>query len=145
MENLVVDGYNVIHAWDSLRTLLPVSLEAARDALIDRLAVYGQMTGSRVTVVFDAHQTAASQVNRAVRDGVYVVFTRRRESADHLIERIAYDAAKQRSPILVASSDRFHRDMLRGMGAAVIDAGELERRVLDAERSLRDRLRRGEY
>src|SRR5712692_8438126 len=58
MERLVVDGYNVIHAWPTLKRLLGVSLEAARDKLIERLSVYGLVTGADVTVVFDSHQKA---------------------------------------------------------------------------------------
>jgi len=54
VERLIVDGYNIIHAWTPLKALMHESLEAARDRLIDRLAVYGQVTGAEVTVVFDA-------------------------------------------------------------------------------------------
>ena len=52
---------------------------------------------------------------------------------DHVIERIAYEASQTGDMITVATSDRFQRDMVRGMGGAVIDALELERRVVDAE------------
>jgi|SRR5947209_8733870 len=142
METLLVDGYNVIHAWPSLRSLLDESLEHARDALIARLGVYQQVNGAEVTVVFDAHLTNAGRSSHQHRDGVEVVFTRAGMSADHAIERLAYQAGRAKRPIVVATSDRFHRDMVRGMGAAVIDARELESRVEAAERSLRQRLQR---
>jgi predicted RNA-binding protein with PIN domain len=58
MERVIVDGYNVIHAWAPLKRLLGVSLEAARDKLIERLGVYAMVTGAEVTVVFDAHHSS---------------------------------------------------------------------------------------
>jgi predicted RNA-binding protein with PIN domain len=135
-ERLVVDGYNVIYAWDDLRRLLGQSLEMARDRLIARLAVLVAVTGTHVTVVFDAHRTAGRRGGEETVDGVRVVFTRSGLSADHVVERLAYRARHDREPILVATNDRFHREMLRGMGAGVIDAGELLRQVAGAEAEL---------
>jgi predicted RNA-binding protein with PIN domain len=136
MERLVVDGYNVIHAWPSLKSLMNDSLEAARDKLIDRLAVYAHVSGSEVTVVFDAHRTAAMANAEEWNQGVRVVYTRKGHSADHAIERIAYSLRGDGDPLTVATSDRFQRDLVRGMGGAVISAPELERRVVEAEKEL---------
>ena len=136
MERLVVDGYNVVHAWPSLKQLARVSLEEARDRLIDRLAVYAQVTGAEVTVVFDAHRTAAMANAEEWNQGVRVIFTRKGHSADHAIERIAYSMAELKDPLTVATSDRFQRDLVRGMGGAVISALELERQVIEAEKTL---------
>ena len=136
MERVIVDGYNVIHAWVPLKRLLDVSLEAARDKLVERLAVYGMVTGSDVTVVFDAHHSTARTNTEALIEGVRVVFTRKGHSADHVIERIAYAAGEAGDVITVATSDRMQRDLVRGMGGAVIDALELERRVVDTEQEM---------
>jgi uncharacterized protein len=136
MERVIVDGYNVIHAWVPLKRLLDVSLEAARDKLIERLAVYAMVTGSDVTVVFDAHHSAARSNSEQTVEGVQVVFTRKGHSADHVIERLAYAAGQAGDVITVATSDRMQRDLVRGMGGAVIDARELERRVIDAEQEM---------
>ncbi len=133
MERLLVDGYNVIHAWPELKALLKHSLEDARDRLIDRLAVYSQVTGADVTVVFDAHKTAALASAEETRSGIRVMFTRKGMSADHAIERIAYRLAGDRVPLMVATNDRFQRDLVAGMGGAVISAEELQRRVVEAE------------
>ena len=133
MDRVIVDGYNVIHAWVPLKRLLDVSLEAAREKLVERLAVYAMVTGADVTVVFDAHHSAARTNSEEMVEGVRVVFTRKGHSADHVIERIAYSAGGSGDAITVATSDRTQRDMVRGMGGAVIDARELERRVVDAE------------
>jgi predicted RNA-binding protein with PIN domain len=133
VERVIVDGYNIVHAWVPLKRLLDVSLEAARDKLVERLAVYAMVTGSEVTVVFDAHHSAARTNSEELVEGVRVLFTRRGHSADHVIERIAYAATAAGDAITVATSDRTQRDLVRGMGGAVIDARELERRVVDAE------------
>jgi predicted RNA-binding protein with PIN domain len=136
LEKLVVDGYNVIHAWPALKSLMHESLEAARDKLIDRLAVYAQVSGSEVTVVFDAHRTAAMNNAEEWNQGVRVLYTRKGHSADHAIERMAYSQQGDHDPLTVATSDRFQSNLVRGVGGAVISAQELERRVVEAEKEL---------
>lgn len=142
MERLIVDGYNVIHAWPSLKRLLEVSLEASRDKLVERLSVYGLVSGTDVTVVFDAHHSASRANAEEWVEGVRVVFTRKGHSADHAIERIAYGATGAGDAITVATSDRFQSDLVRGMGGAVISAPELERRVIEAEEELGRRVKK---
>ena len=143
MERVIVDGYNVIHAWPQLKRLLTeASLEASRDRLIERLSVFGMVVGADVTVVFDAHHSAARNNSQETVEGVKVLFTRKGHSADHAIERMAYDASQAGDVITVATSDRFQRDLVRGMGGAVISAQELERRVIDAEADLGRRVQR---
>jgi hypothetical protein len=140
---LIVDGYNVLHAWPSLKRLADTaSLEAARDKLVERLAVLGMISGESVTVVFDAHHSKAMANSEETVDGVRVVFTRKGHSADHAIERLAYAANNAGDIITVATSDRFQRDLVRGMGGAVISALELERRVNDAEDEMTRRVKR---
>src|ERR1700682_1410915 len=123
MERVIVDGYNVIHNWAPLKRLLDVSLEVARDKLVERLAVYAMVNGSDVTVVFDAHHSAARMNSEELVEGVRVIFTRKGHSADHVIERIAYAAGEAGDAITVATSDRTQRDLVRGMGGGVVDAG----------------------
>jgi predicted RNA-binding protein with PIN domain len=143
MDRLIVDGYNVIHAWPPLKRLADtVSLEAARDKLIERLAVHAMVTGAEVTVVFDAHHSTARSNTESSVDGVKVIFTRKGHSADHAIERIAYAAGGAGDMITVATSDRFQRDLVRGMGGAVISALELERQVVEAEAELGRRVKK---
>jgi predicted RNA-binding protein with PIN domain len=135
-ERVVVDGYNVVHAWPELKALMGHSLEAARERLIERMAVYAQVTGAEVTIVFDAHRTKAMAASEEWHSGVRVVYTRKGMSADHVIERIAYAVAGDGERLTVATSDRFQRDLVRGMGGAVISSPELERRVVEAEKDL---------
>jgi predicted RNA-binding protein with PIN domain len=143
VHRLIVDGYNVIHAWASLKRLLSTaSLEAARDELVRRLSVLGMVSGEEVTVVFDAHHSKAMSNSEEMVDEVRVVFTRKGHSADHSIERLAYQASAAGQVITVATSDRFQRDLVRGMGGAVISALELERRVVEAEQEMSRRVQR---
>ena len=143
MPALIVDGYNVIHAWPSLKRLMSTaSLEDARDALVRRVAVMGLITGESVTVVFDAHHSSAMTNSEETVEGVRVVFTRKGHSADHAIERLAYGASSRGEVITVATSDRFQSDLVRGMGGAVISAPELERRVVEAEQEMTRRVKR---
>jgi uncharacterized protein len=143
VETVIVDGYNVIHAWPTLKRLLSTaSLEDARDELIRRLAVMSQVTGEPVTVVFDAHHSASLANSEDTVEGVRVIFTRKGHSADHAIERLAYQASNSGDAITVATSDRFQSDLVRGMGGAVISALELERRVVSAEEEMTRRVKR---
>jgi predicted RNA-binding protein with PIN domain len=140
---LIVDGYNVIHAWPPLKRLLATaSLEDARDELVRRLTVLSMVSGEEVTVVFDAHHSRAMSNSEEMVDGVRVIFTRRGHSADHSIERLAYLASERGDLITVATSDRFQRDLVRGMGGAVVSAQELERRVVEAEQEMARRVKR---
>lgn len=143
MARLIVDGYNVVHAWPSLKRLLSsASLEDARNELVRRLSVYGMVSGEDITVVFDAHHSKAMSNSEDSIDGVRVIFTRKGHSADHSIERLAYQATERGEVITVATSDRFQADLVRGMGGAVISALELERRVNDGDAEMSRRVKR---
>ncbi len=143
MERIIVDGYNVVHAWPPLKRLLTeANLETARDKLVERLSVLGHVTGAEVTVVFDAHHSAARTNSEEMVDGVRVVFSRKGHSADHVIERMAYEAGDTGDSLTVATSDRFQRDLVRGMGGAVISALELERQVIEAEAEMTRRVKK---
>jgi predicted RNA-binding protein with PIN domain len=92
--------------------------------------------------VFDAHHSSSRANAEEMVEGVRVLFTRKGYSADHAIERIAYDATAAGDVITVATSDRFQSDLVRGMGGAVISAPELERRVVVAEEELGRRIKK---
>lgn len=145
MRVLIVDGYNVIHAWADLRSALDSGgLEESRRLLIAALAEYGAVRAVRVTVVFDGPRKAVVSPAEVI-DGVTVRFGGASGSADHVIERLAYKASRAglAGDVVVATSDRLMRDMVRAMGAATIDTRTLEAEVKgalgevgrDAERS----------
>jgi predicted RNA-binding protein with PIN domain len=130
MELLIVDGYNVAHAWPQTKSLLNAGapLDEVRRALVTRLSAHAAATGLRIIVVFDAPSRRGSMATDApaaeVVDGVEIRFGGGAfGSADHLIERFVYDALRQAAAerVRVVTADRLIRDMVRAMGAETID------------------------
>jgi hypothetical protein len=97
---LIVDGYNIIHGWPELKAVLGKGpLEEARRLLLVRLSEYSSVTGVDVTVVFDGPRRPNIPTAPAeIVDGVRVHFSGRSGSADHLIERLAYEATRGAGP-----------------------------------------------
>ena len=132
MRVLIVDGYNTVHAWPSLRTVLSAhGLEEARRQLVHALAEFSATTRVDVTLVFDAPRAVGRAATEETVDGVHVRFTGGHDSADHVIERLAYLATRggPATDVVVATSDRLQRDMVRAMGVTTMDARTLEEEV----------------
>ncbi len=132
MRALIVDGYNIIHAWPALHaTLRERGLEDARLALVSALAEYAAQTGVAVTVVFDAHARPGAIPSMEKLDGVTVIFGSKRSTADHVIERAAYQASQRGdgAEVVVATDDRLERDVVGAMGVATMGARALETEV----------------
>ncbi|MHB8572518.1 MAG: NYN domain-containing protein [Candidatus Dormibacteria bacterium] len=143
--HLVVDGYNVLHAWPDTAALINLGqLAAARERLVERLREHQGQTGLRVTVVFDARH--AERGAAAFHGGVEVVFTDREHSADQVIERLVFRHAN-RSGVRVASSDQLIASMVLRQGADWISTPDLLAAMTESEsvvgggvvRSRRDR------
>ena len=141
MSELIVDGYNIIHAWPELSSLIKGGkVEEARHRLIAMLGEYAASTGEHVTVVFDAHARAPDHGGGESVDGVTVIFGSSAQTADHVIERrvsIAAGHGEARS-VTVATSDRLQRDMVMAMGAAVIGATAFVQLVRGAQAELNE-------
>ena len=132
MRSLIVDGYNVIHAWPALNdTLRSRGLEDARQHLVNALGEYAAQTGVAVTVVFDAKGRPGSIPSTQQQDGVTVLYGSKQASADHVIERAAYQAAQrgEGADVVVATDDRLERDVVGAMGVATMGARALEAEV----------------
>ncbi|MCR4432327.1 MAG: NYN domain-containing protein [Tepidanaerobacteraceae bacterium] len=127
-EYLLVDGYNIINAWPELEEAKSISLEAAREKLLDIMADYAGHTGIRVIVVFDAHQVEKSRGMQYDKNGVRVVFTKEGETADHYIEKLA-DLFARQEKVRVATSDWIEQQIILGRGATRISARELLQEV----------------
>lgn len=135
MRRLIVDGYNVIHAWPRLkRALSERGLEDARRLLVHALAGYAARTGDDVTVVFDAHARVAINEPNDVIDGVSVVYGTKTASADHIIERLANEASRRgmNVDVTVVTDDRLQRSMVGAMGVPSISAAMFEADVTRA-------------
>jgi predicted RNA-binding protein with PIN domain len=130
--HLIVDGYNILHAWPELAALKDRNFQDARELLIAMLAEYAAVTGRRVTVVFDAGARPDAE-HTEVMHGITLVYTGAGRSADAAIERLAYLAAPQ--GVTVATSDLLQRRLVGGKGQATISARELEQEVRAALRA----------
>ncbi len=119
---LLVDGYNVIGAWNVPRAE-HLSMEEARERLLHLVADYAGYSGEEVIVVFDGHYTDRTTRSRNVRHGVEVVFTKHAESADNYIESVCAAAPRWR-PVRVATSDSTEQTVTLGRGAVRISSRE---------------------
>ena len=128
MDRLIVDGYNVIFAWPQLAALKDVKLEDARDLLIAVMADYAALTRQRVTVVFDSHRRPGGDESSEMLSGVEVIFSGRKSSADHVIERLIY-LAKPGEEVTIATSDSMQRGLALGKGVKTISALLLKAQV----------------
>lgn len=134
---LLVDGYNVIHAWPELNACKD-NLEDARDKLIDIMAGYGAFENMDVTVVFDANAVSGAAVFQHLVGKVAVVYTREGETADSYIEKMAYDTVRQGKRVYVVTSDRVEQLVILGAGAYRISARELLQNVKKVNKLIKD-------
>ncbi|TMG00007.1 MAG: NYN domain-containing protein [Chloroflexi bacterium] len=128
MERLIVDGYNIIFAWPDLASLKDVNLQDAREMLIATLADYAAMTRQRVTVVFDSHRRPDADASEQTISGVEVVYSGRKTSADHVIERLLFEA-RASDEVTVATSDALQRDLALGRKIKTVSALTLKGQV----------------
>ena len=136
MDRLIVDGYNMIFAWPELAALKDVKLEDARDLLIAMLADYAAMTQQRVTVVFDSHRRADAEASEQMINGVQVLYSGRKTSADHVIEKLLFEA-RPSDEVTVATSDSLQRDLALGREVKTVSAATLKAQI-DAVLARRD-------
>lgn len=124
-EYLFVDGYNIINAWGDLKEKTKVSLEVARDELIEHMVEYQSCSGIKVIVVFDAHMVKGNSGKHECRKGVEIVYTKQSETADQYIER-RLDEIGRKEVVRVATSDWMEQQIVLGRGGTRISARELK-------------------
>lgn len=122
---LLVDGYNIIGAWEDLSRLKDKQLAEARDLLIKRMAEYKAYKGWRVIIVFDAYLTQGIE-NRSRHHNVEVLFTRENETADERIEKLVGELSSRFVQVHVATSDFTEQWVIFAQGALRKSARELE-------------------
>jgi predicted RNA-binding protein with PIN domain len=145
VRELIVDGYNVIHAWPVLkRALTSQGLEESRRRLIDALAAYAAQAGVEVTVVFDAGARQRNAPTVETVEGITVRFGTRTSSADHVIERLAYQASRRGdgAGLTVATDDRLQRDVVGAMGIPTMSCKALAEELSRAASGVEDHARR---
>lgn len=136
---MIVDGYNVINAWDFLQKISNEDLEFARDKLIHLLVEFGQYEKYDMTIVFDAQYTNAEENVNEITPHCKVVYTKEKETADSYIERSAYEATRYYGKeVYVVTSDGAEQSLILGAGAYRITAKELLRSVKHSKKNIRD-------
>ena len=135
-EYLLVDGYNIIFAWDDLRSLAQGDVKAARDSLMDRLSNYAGFTKKNVICVFDAYKVPGGTEQIYRYHNIDVIFTREAETADQYIEKAAHELTKQYQ-VTVATSDAIEQIIIYGAGAVRLSARNFESEVVNAEREMK--------
>ncbi len=125
---LVVDGYNIIYAWEELKSLAPKNLDSARDKLIDIMSNYQGAIGSEVILVFDAYRVKGRGRSTLDLPNLKVVYTAEGETADAYIEGLAAKYGKKKD-MTVATSDRLEQTVAWGSNCRRMSARELEMAV----------------
>ena len=133
-EYYLVDGYNLIHAWQELKN---EDFAAARDHLIHILIEYGAYEKLDITLVFDAGSTEEEEHAEKYGDHFTVIYTAPNDTADNVIERLVYELVKQRREIHVVSSDAIIETVILGAGAYRHPSREFYRAVKRAKQHLR--------
>ena len=124
-EYLLVDGYNIIFAWEELRELAQDNMDGARGRLMDLLCNYQAIRKCCLMVVFDAYRVAGHATEVSEYHNIQVVYTKEAETADQYIEKFAHENAR-RFDVSVATSDGVEQVIILGQGCRLISARELK-------------------
>jgi predicted RNA-binding protein with PIN domain len=135
-EYLLVDGYNIIFAWDDLNELSKSNINSARDRLLDIMCNYQGYTKKNVIVVFDAYKVQGGQGAEFDYHNIHVVYTKEAQTADQYIEKFTNKLAKLYN-ITVATSDRLEQMIIWGQGARRLSAKGLLEEVQNIEAAIR--------
>ena len=135
-EYLLVDGYNIIFAWDELKALAKVNMDSARQALIEILANYQGYKKNTLILVFDAYKVEGGQGQVFKYHNIHVVFTKEAETADQYIEKTVHEIGRNHS-VTVATSDALEQVIILGQGARRMSARMLKEEVEEAAKELR--------
>jgi ribosomal protection tetracycline resistance protein len=133
---LLVDGYNVIYAWDELKELLDTNVDAARGKLLDEMCNYQGMKGMELIVVFDAYRVKGHETEISDYLNIHVVYTKEAETADQYIEKFAHTHGRKYD-VTVATSDGLEQIIIRGQGCRLLSARELKRDYEEAKAQIR--------
>jgi len=134
---LLVDGYNIIFAWEDLKKIAGDNLDAARGELINRMCNYQGYAGCELILVFDAYRVKGKHREVEKYCNINIVYTKESETADSYIERVSHELSKKHK-VRVATSDGLEQMIILGNGAMRISAAEFRKRYEAAERSIKE-------
>lgn len=138
-EYLLVDGYNIIFAWEDLSELARVDLSAARGRLMDILSNYQGWKQMRLILVFDAYKVEGNIGSASKYNNIYVVYTKEAETADQYIEKTVHEIGKKYK-VTVATSDALEQMIIMGSGATRLSARNLREEIENANIEIRTEL-----
>ncbi len=137
-EYLLVDGYNIIFAWEELSSLAKSDLNAARCRLMDILCNYQAYRKMHLILVFDAYRVKGNPGNVEHYHNIDVVYTKEAETADQYIEKVTHEMSRKNHRVRVATSDGLEQIIIMGAGAIRASARELLEEVRAAEKEMRE-------
>ena len=138
-EYLLIDGYNIIFAWDELKELADGNLEHARQSFIDRMRNFQGFKASPVIIVFDAYKVKGNHGSMERYGDLTVVYTKEAETADMYIEKVTRELGR-RHRVRVATSDGLEQIIILSHGALRVPASEFHEEVAAAEAAIRELL-----
>ncbi len=140
-EYLLIDGYNVLHAWDDLQKMANDNLESARKHLADMLCNYQGYRGGKVILVFDAYQVKGSIGVVENYHNIQIVYTKEAETADTYIEKATHTIAKKHR-VRVVTSDATMQYIILGSGGLRVSARTFRQEIDQVEKEIREYLLR---
>ena len=136
-EYLLVDGYNVIFAWEELNELAKASIDAARNKLMDILSNYQGYSKCKLILVFDAYKVPGGTEHVEKYHNIYIVYTKEAETADQYIEKTVH-AMGRKHRVTVATSDGLEQVIILGQGGVRMSALGLKKQIESAGHEIRE-------
>jgi len=136
---LLVDGYNIIYAFEDLKGLAEQNVDAARGKLLDMLCDYQGVRNCHLIVVFDAYRVAGHKTEIFDYHNIHVVYTKEAETADAYIEKFAHENGRKYH-VTVATSDGLEQIIIRGQGCFLLSAKELEADMKNARQEALEKI-----
>lgn len=136
-EYLLVDGYNIIFAWEELTELAKVSLDSARGRLMDILCNYQGYKGCELILVFDAYKVKENPGEKTKYHNIHVVYTKEAETADMYIEKTTHELGRKHK-VTVATSDALEQLIIMGQGAIRLSARGLKEEIERVNQIIRE-------
>lgn len=134
---LLVDGYNIIHAWEELAEIAQTNLDTARQMLIEQLSGYQALSNRKIILVFDAYRVTDGQDRISQYHNVQIVYTKEAETADAYIEKVSYRIS-QHNRVSVATSDAAIQYIILGHGALRMTPQALQAEIEQTYAAMRE-------
>lgn len=139
-EYLLVDGYNIIFAWEDLKELAAANIDGAREKLMDILCNYQGFKKSTLILVFDAYKVKGNPGSVETYHNIHVVYTKEAETADQYIEKTVHEIGRKYR-VTVATSDQLEQVIILGQGGQRMSARELLEDVIEVSHQIRETAR----